>query len=491
MRLLPQSLFGRLLLFLAGGLIIAQLLSAAILLQDREQALSHAIGGHIAQRIGAIVGLLDTQEPAERRRLVTALDLPPTRLSLDLPWAEQADTDDRYQTALFRSLLRRQLGAKRPFQVEIADEWPPPIATRPAWRAPERPPHTWTDERPPRAWAGERPPPPPGVADGSPRPPRYWQHAMMLGLRNFVVQVRLSDGAVVTFQQILPEEVIAWPVRLLLTLLVLLISVAVLAALAVRALTRPLTVLANAATELGRDIRRPPLLESGPLEVRRAAMAFNTMQERLIRYIEDRDRILAAVSHDLKTPITRLRLRTELQDDLPSRDKFLADLDDMQRMVQTSLDFLRGGEDSEPMAPVDLNALLDCLREDAEDVGQMVEVEGVAGQPLRCRPLALKRCLTNLVDNALKYGQRADIEVQDTPQRLTLSIRDRGPGIPAEELNKVFEPFYRLESSRNQDTGGAGLGLSIARNIARAHGGDLRLRNHPQGGLEAILELPR
>jgi signal transduction histidine kinase len=192
-------------------------------------------------------------------------------------------------------------------------------------------------------------------------------------------------------------------------LLVLLVSVAVLAALAVRALTRPLAVLADAAGELGRDIRRPPLDEAGPLEVRRAARAFNTMQERLIRYIEDRDRILAAVSHDLKTPITRLRLRTELLDDAPLREKFLADLDDMQRMAQASLDFLRGGEDSEPIAPVDINALLESLQEDAEDVGHEVSIAGAARQPLRCRPLALKRCLTNLVDNALKYGQRAEI----------------------------------------------------------------------------------
>ena len=129
MRLLPQSLFGRLLLFLTGGLVLAQLLSAGILLQDREQALSHAIGGHIAQRIAAIVGLLDTLDEAERRRLVTALDLPPTRLSLDLPWSEPATTDERYHTTLFRALLRRQLGPDRPFQVEIADDWPPPIST--------------------------------------------------------------------------------------------------------------------------------------------------------------------------------------------------------------------------------------------------------------------------------------------------------------------------------------------------------------------------
>jgi signal transduction histidine kinase len=290
---------------------------------------------------------------------------------------------------------------------------------------------------------------------------------------------------------VLPEEVIAWPARLLLILLVLLVSVAVLAALAVRALTRPLAVLADAASELGRDIRRPPLAESGPLEVRRAAHAFNTMQERLIRYIEDRNRILAALSHDLKTPITRLRLRTELLDDAPLREKFLADLDDMQRMAQASLDFLRGGEDSEAIAPVDINALLESLQEDAEDVGHEVGITGAVRQPLRCRPLALKRCLANLVDNALKYGQRVEIAVTDTQTRLTLTIRDRGPGIPETELEKVFEPFYRLESSRSRDTGGTGLGLSIARNIARAHGGELTLRNHPQGGLEAVLELPR
>ncbi len=472
MRLLPQSLFGRLLLFLTGGLVLAQLLSATILLQDRDQALYHAIGGHVAQRIAAIVKLLDALDETERQRLVTALDLPPTRLSLDLPWQTETEPDERYHTTLFRALLKRQLGPDRPFQVEINDDLPPPPppVEQPRWLAPDQPP-------PPRNWTD--------------RPPRWRKHAMMLGLRNFIVQVRLRDGATVTFQQVLPEEVIAWPARLLLILLVLLVSVAVLAALAVRTLTRPLAVLADAAGKLGRDIRHPPLAETGPLEVRRAARAFNTMQERLIRYIEDRDRILAAVSHDLKTPITRLRLRTELLDDSPLREKFQADLDDMQRMAQASLDFLRGGEDSEPMAPLDLNALLESLQEDAEDAGREMRIAGAARQPLRCRPLALKRCLTNLVDNALKYGQRADITVADAPERLTLTIRDRGPGIPGTELEKVFEPFYRLEGSRSRDTGGTGLGLSIARNTARAHGGELTLRNHPRGGLEAVLELPR
>ncbi len=302
MRLLPQSLFGRLLLFLTSGLVLAQLLSAAFLLQDRDQALYHAIGGHIAQRIAAIVNLLDTLDNTERRRLVTALDLPPTRLSLDLPWQTEIEPDERYHTTLFRALLKRQLGSERTFQLEINDDLPPPPLNRPRWNASN---------------------PPPPWANGIDRPPPHRRmRAMMLALRNFVVQIRLHDGAIVTFQQILPEEVIAWPMRLLLILLVLLVTVALLVVLAVRALTRPLSILADAATELGCDIRRPPLDEIGPLEVRRAAQAFNTMQNRLIRYIEDRDRILAAVSHDLKTPITRLRLRTELLEDSPLRDKF-------------------------------------------------------------------------------------------------------------------------------------------------------------------------
>lgn len=470
MRGLPQSLFGRLLLFLAGGLIVAQLLSVGILLQDREQALYHTIGGHVAQRIGAIVNLLDSLDKTERPRWAGALDLPPTRLSLEMPWQDIAP-DERYHTTLFRALLRRQLGPDRPFQVEIGDELPPPppMRDRPRWMTPDQAA-------------------PPGRAD---RPPRWRAHAMALGLRNFIVQVRLRDGETVTFQQVLPEEVIAWPARLLLILLLLVVSVALLAGLAVRALTRPLAVLADAAAELGRDIRRPPLKEDGPLEVRRAARAFNTMQERLIRYIEDRNRILAAVSHDLKTPITRLRLRAELLDDAALKEKVLADLDDMQGMAQASLDFLRGGEDSEPVAAVDLNALLESLQEDAEDAGQPVRVSGAAREPLRCRPLALKRCLTNLLDNALKYGRQAELAVEDGPDRVRLKVRDRGPGIPEAELEKVFEPFYRLEGSRSRDTGGVGLGLSIARNIARSHGGELSVRNGPQGGLEAVLELPR
>jgi signal transduction histidine kinase len=454
----PRSLFGRLLLLLLGGLLLAQLLSAAVQLHDRGQMLYQAVGGDIAQRIAAIVELLDESSGAERRRLVAALDLPPTRISLDLPWRATVP-DDASTAPLISAVIRRYLGDDRPVQVAV--------------------------------FSGPDNPPPALLPDPPARQHRYRRYGRWLNSRAFVVQVRLADDSVVTFRHRVPEEVFAWPYRVLLILTILLISVWVLSALAVRWVTRPLALLAEAAGALGRDLRRPPLAETGPSEVRQAAHAFNTMQTRLLRYIEERSRVLAAVSHDLKTPITRLRVRTELLERPDLQEKFQNDLDDMEAMVQATLDFMRGTEYGEAVVPVDINALLDSLQEETSDAGGAVTLRGRANAPWPGRPLALKRCLTNLINNAVQYGREATVVVEDTPAHLRLVIRDAGPGIPEAELEKVFEPFYRLEGSRSRHTGGTGLGLSIARNIARAHGGELTLRNAPQGGLEAVLNLPR
>ncbi len=454
MRWLPQSLFGRLLALLLAGLILAQALSAAILLYDRGQTAYRAIGGNVAERIAALVRLLDDMPQSERHRLTKALNIPPNRISLDLPWRD-AGEDDSGQIPLLMVVLRRHLPPDRPVRVEIEEDYDP------------------------------LPGPPPGP------PYRHGYYARFLGLKGVLVQVQLRDGQVASFSQRLPEEVFDWPYTLLLILLVVLVSVGVSAALAVRWLTRPLTLLAQAAIDLGRDIHRPPLPETGPMEVRRAARAFNTMQTRLIRYIQDRSRVLAAVSHDLKTPLTRLRLRAELLEERPLRDKFEADLDEMEAMVQATLDYMRGTESKEPLALVDIDALLDSLQEDAHAAGGAVSIQGKAQAPYSVRPLALKRCLSNLLNNALAYGGRAAIQVEDSAAALVIMVADEGPGIPATELEKVFEPFYRLEGSRSRQSGGTGLGLGIARNIARAHGGELTLRNRLQGGLEAVLELPR
>jgi signal transduction histidine kinase len=281
------------------------------------------------------------------------------------------------------------------------------------------------------------------------------------------------------------------PPRPLFNLLILLAAVIVLSLFAVRLATRPLNTLASAAEKLGNDINSPPLLETGPTEVRRAAHAFNTMQSRLASYIQERTRILAAMSHDLKTPITRLRLRAELLENDELRAKFAKDLEEMESMVAATLDFMRGVDSQEPRQPVDIMALLESIQADGMEMGQEIHIQGAISRPYVGAPNALKRCLGNLIDNAIKYGMCADIALSDSAKGLEIRIRDHGPGIPETQLERVFEPFYRLEESRCRDTGGTGLGLSIARNIAQAHGGELVLRNLSSGGLEAFLALPR
>ena len=197
------------------------------------------------------------------------------------------------------------------------------------------------------------------------------------------------------------------------------------------------------------------------------------------------------MSHDLKTPVTRLRLRAEMLKDAELKAKFAADLELMETMVNATLDFARGMSDREVFQPVDIMALIESIQADAEEMGQCVAVGGRVVEPYSGKPLALKRCIGNLVDNAVKYGQRAAVMVDDDGRRLQIRVLDAGPGIPKAELERVFEPFYRLESSRSRESGGTGLGLAIARNIAHLHGGELALNNAHGGGLEALLTLPR
>jgi signal transduction histidine kinase len=304
-------------------------------------------------------------------------------------------------------------------------------------------------------------------------------------------QAAAHDGALVTFDARQTEQTASWPYRMLLSLVVLLTAVVLLSLVAVRWATRPLNALADAADELGRNIHRPPMDESGPVEVARAARAFNTMQARLTAYLRERTSVLAAMSHDLKTPVTRLRLRAELLGDPQLRLKFTRDLEEMESMVGATLDFLRGFEGGEAAQPVDMTALLESLQVDLSEMGSRVSIQGRPLRPYTGQPTALKRCVRSLVENAIKYGKSASIEVDDNDDRLQILIRDEGPGIPEAEFERVFDPFYRLEGSRSRDTGGTGLGLTIANGIAESHGGRLMLENRAAGGIEARLTLPR
>lgn len=472
---LPGSLFGRLVLVLASGLLLAQLLSAAINLAERDRLLLTAGGARHAQRIADVVKLLDPMGPAERQRIVAVLSMPPLVLSLhDKPLAVPDEAGAGTRAAMFGAMLRASLGEERAMRVHAGDpstQFNGPAAG-PGFR------------RGPGGGAGPGPGMMMGVGpDG---------HRMPLGMGAALrTEVQLRDGTWARFDTVLPPASNVVPWRLLLALGVLLAAVLLLSFFAVRWVTRPLHVLATAAEALGRDIHSPKLPEDGPREIRQAAHAFNTMQDRLTRFIEDRTRILAAMSHDLKTPITRMRLRAELMDDEEMRRHFEGDLKEMEEMVKHTLEFMRGLGGGEERQPVNVMALLESLQSDNEAMGRCVRIEGQADAPYIGVVSLLKRCLANLVDNAVIYGNLATVKVEDSASTLTIRVRDEGRGIPENELEKVFEPFYRLEGSRSRATGGTGLGLAIARNIARGHGGDIALRNLPEGGLEAVLTLPR
>ncbi|VWC97250.1 two-component system sensor histidine kinase [Burkholderia lata] len=257
-----------------------------------------------------------------------------------------------------------------------------------------------------------------------------------------------------------------------------------------RMLAAPFRTLAVGAAELSRNIDAPPIKEIGPVEARQAASVFNTMQASLRRQMSERNRFLAAVSHDLRTPLTRMTLRLRSAQDVELSNRLRDDIDEMTQLLEATLSFLRNEEVVEAFSPVDINALVDAIAEDAAELGQKVTISGEV-PPISAQPLGLKRCLTNLVANAIRYGEDAHIRLIDAPSSVRIQIADHGPGIPEAQLERALEPFYRVESSRNRNTGGTGLGLAIANDVVKRHGGELVLRNGPEGGLVAQVTLPR
>jgi signal transduction histidine kinase len=264
---------------------------------------------------------------------------------------------------------------------------------------------------------------------------------------------------------------------------------------AVRRLTGPVATLAEAAERLGRDVNAPPLPEVGPAEVVRAAVAFNTMAARIRRFVQDRTFLLTAIGHDLRTPITRLKLRAEFIEDDDQRARFMADLDELNMMVSATLVFGRDTADTEPAVALDLGALLRTVLDEAADARPEAaeKLDFIGGQPVTVtgRPVALKRVFANLVGNAIKYGGAARVRLNPPADgHVVVTVEDDGPGLPPDQLERIFEPFYRIENSRNRETGGTGLGLPIARNILRAQGGDVVLANQAGGGARAVVTLP-
>ena len=427
----PHSLFRRLMLIWLVGLAVVLGVSAWLYQGERGRVARDAHFDQVALDVATVVALMDRVPPAERAHVLDGLQRMQYRFALGTLPEGRALADDLDHPAWRR--LRDAMGGRA-------------LELRAAYSGEQHRPYLYLGTR---------------LADGSP----------------FYVETT-------------PPLPAPPPARILAALAALLVGVAMVTLIAVRMATRPLTRLAEAAQELGEDLDRPPLAEEGPREVRDAAAAFNAMQERLRAHFAERTRILAAVSHDLQTPITRMRLRAELMDDETLRERMLDDLAAMQALVEEGLAYAGGlAAPREDVLMTDIDALLAALVADYADGGRMVALGGTCGQPVATRPRTLRRLLGNLVDNALKFGDEVEIAVDTGPDRLDIAVRDRGPGIPEVELDKVFEPFYRVEASRNRDTGGTGLGLAIARQLADVLDAELTLHNREGGGLEARLAL--
>ena len=306
---------------------------------------------------------------------------------------------------------------------------------------------------------------------------------------HYSLLVQLTDGSWLMFS--IPSRswgLGQWQRNLILILLVLL-STALVALIATRHLARPLQQFAEGARRFGVDFRAPPIEPIGPKEIRQAILAFNAMQAQLQHFIKDRTQMLAAISHDLRTPLTRMRLRGEFIDDPDQQQRLFRDVDEMQAMINSSLEFFRDDARLEQATQFDLAELLQTLIDDYRDQAIDIAFSGPAHLVYFGRPLGLKRVVTNLLDNAIKYACEPAIELSGDDEQVTVVILDRGPGIPVESQEQVFVPFSRLEGSRNKNTGGVGLGLSAARAIVLEHGGSLTLSNRKIGGLQVNVVL--
>jgi signal transduction histidine kinase len=437
-RLLPDTLAGRTIVILVIGLGLFHLWSIWIYQMGSQNVLGLARERELAEHLLGAWRALEELPPDQRDSTAHALSSP----GVEIHWSPMSPMLERRDDHKAITALRQSLGQLNP---------------------------AMTDERMRFDYAD----------DAATR-----RHLLMVGLQ-------VADGSWVTFalssfgQGAISEHDVVG------SLTAMALGILVVSVLLVRSLTAPLRALAGAADRIGTDISAAGAPETGPRELRLVARAFNTMQGRIRRLITDRTRTLAAVSHDLKTPLTRLRLRAEFVGDRELREMIDADLDEMERMLEQTLAFLRGDSAEEESKTVDIASILKTVCDQAADAGQDVLMSDSERTPLRCRPLAIKRALSNLIDNAIKYGRQARVQLTSTPQEVIVSIEDDGPGIPEDERERVFDPFYRVETSRSRETGGTGLGLTLARSTVRAHGGEIRLDSRKGGGLRVMVTLPK
>lgn len=309
--------------------------------------------------------------------------------------------------------------------------------------------------------------------------------------RPYMLMFQLADGSWLEFSVPIRNWGLDPFKRNLVVIFLTLLSTFIVALIATRHLAKPLERFADGARRFGKDFRAPPLLVAGPHEIRQATLAFNAMQAQIRHFLDDRTQMLAAISHDLRAPLTRMRLRGEFIDDPQQQAKLFSDVDEMQIMVNSALDFFRDDARLEPATAFDLAQLLHTIIDECKDAGADVMFTGPTRFVYVGRPIGIKRALVNLIDNAIKYGLDPHVQLSSMRGWVEILIQDRGPGIGEEHQERVFAPFYRIEVSRNKNTGGVGLGLPAARATVLEHGGTISLNNRPCGGLEVRVALPQ
>lgn len=460
-RLLPKSLFGQTLLVLVAGLIVSLIVGAWIYTRDREQAVRSVGGLAAAQRITNLTKLVQDTPREWRERIVAGLSDRSFRVSLSArpPAFIPNDKDAAVAQAIKEFLIG---------QLSLGSGQQPRVSASPP------------------AFGGWRPMMAPG-------PMMHGSDAFggFGGFRDLQVAVPLADGQWLSFATALLESGSTFSRQFLFSMGIMAVIIFAASVWAVRRVTAPLGALSEAAERLGNDLNAPPLPETGTIETRQASRAFNTMQARLRGLIDNRTRMLAAISHDLRTPLTLLRLRAENVENQQERGKMLATIAEMDSMIAVTLQFARDEVKSELQRPTDIAALVQSIVDDMADAGLPVKMQPAESIVYDCRADALKRAIRNLLDNAVKYGGTARVSIETTPKLIDIIVDDDGPGIPAQELVRVFDPFYRLEGSRSLETGGVGLGLAIAQSTVQAHRGEIALSNRPTGGLRAQISLPR
>ncbi len=456
----PDTLRLQLALLVVAALAVAQLVSLWLFADERSMAVRAALGFEAAGRAANVARLIEEAPPELTGSILRAANSPLVRFDYtDQPKVIHADHSDG---GLIESRIRALLddGFSRDIRVELHDIEGQILPL----------PHLS-----------------PGMAE--------MHLAMMRGDLSAVemnLSIAMAGGKWLNVGTRFERPPIQWPLYSMLTfaLTAALILVALFWFLLSR-LTGPLNRLVRAADQLGRGENVTALPPEGPRELRQLTDAFNRMQDRLTRYVADRTRVLAALGHDLRSPLTALRVRAEMVDDEETRDGLVASVEEMQTMVEATLTFARGLAENEPPETRDLGGFLRDLADDM--VTTPFELGPVPELQVRIRPNALRRALRNLIENAVRYGgDEAPVRVQAARagDEFTITIDDKGPGIPEADLERVFDPFFRLERSRSLETGGHGLGLSIARSIIRAHGGEVRLHNRPAGGLCAEIRIP-